>query len=342
VSLRLSAFLTVFSLPLVVPGRVFAQDAAPVDVTAQAHETAITNFEAGRRMLEQGNCKDALPRFRASIIAEPNVGARFNLAECSKSEGKVADAWNHFKAAEQLARVKNDTDRADAAHDAAAALEPSVCKFRLVLSFAGATPQVRVSIDQSEVLPADLAMLGTGYALAPTVRHDVRVAATGYEPWSGSVEGAAGLELQPLVVEPKALPVVVPVTPPRQTVPEGSSSLRLAGFATAGVGAAGLVLGTVFGVIALGKKSGYDDAVQDPANGCGATRQTCNANVRDKRDAIDTPAAVSTVGFVVGAVAAVAGVTMIVLSKGPTTNGVAAKPTTVVLAPGSALVQGAF
>jgi hypothetical protein len=283
-----------------------------VDVVNSQHEVAITNFAAGRRMVEQGNCKQAIPRFLVSIRAEPNVGARFNLAQCSKTEGKLADAWNHFKAAEQLALTRSDSSRAKRAHEESAGLEARVSKLRVAIKVSGANPP-SVTIDDIPVLEADLLMLAMGYAVSPNETHVITIKTPGYEPWTTSAKaGRAGTELTPITAEPKALPAPEPV--PDADLPSGPPVLRTAGFITAGVGLGGLAVGTVFGLMAMNRNAAFESAVADPANGCGQDLQTCSESIKRNREAIDGPATIATVSFIAGGTLFAAGVLMVLLA----------------------------
>src|SRR5215467_5211955 len=121
--------LAIAAAPAIARG----QEVSPAD-----HEAAVTNFHA-------------VPRFLESLKHEQNVGARFNLAECSRKEGRLADAWNQYKGAEQLAIQKKDERAADA-RGPLAELEPKVTKLRLVLPHAA---DVVVKIDGHVVEPTD-------------------------------------------------------------------------------------------------------------------------------------------------------------------------------------------
>ncbi|MBL9110924.1 MAG: hypothetical protein JNM74_16685, partial [Myxococcales bacterium] len=295
---------------------------------------AVTNFEAGRRLFENGNCKAAIPRFLASLRAMPSVGARFNVATCMKQAGSLAEAWNHFKAAEQLALKLRDTERAGLARTEASALEASVCKVRVVVG-ASKSAVPRVTLGQVDVLTADHPVLATGYAVSPDETLRITVEAQGFEAWSRTVRTLGkGVEMEPIVVDLRPLP-------------EPGRTLRTAGYVTLGVGAAGIVAGAVFGGVALSNKGAYDDAVADPANGCGPERSFCNATVRERRDAIDTPALVSTITFVGGGALAAAGVLMLVLAPHraetrPSPGGDRGPSMGLNVAPGAVTLGGRF
>jgi hypothetical protein len=269
-----------------------AQEVSPVE-----HEAAVTNFQAGRRFVEQNNCRDAIPRFLESLKHEQNVGARFNLAECSRKEGRVADAWNQYKGAEQLAIQKKD-DRAADTRGPLTELEPKVAKIRLVLPQAA---DMVVKIDGKVVESTDFNLLTTGYAITPNEPHTIEVTARNYRPWTKTdVKGIAAAELPAMTVD---------LGPP--LVAEGSDAgagdgQRVAGFVAGGVGLVGVVVGSVFGFMAIKKNSDFKNSINtnctDPANKTG-----CNDTVRTARTDISGPATISTIGFIAGGVLVAAG-----------------------------------
>ncbi len=269
--------------------------AAAQDVSSAEHEAAVTNFQAGRRFVEQNDCKSAIPRFVESLRHEQNVGARFNLAECSEKEKKTVDAWNQYKGAEQLAIQKNDRERADLAHTKAAALEQSVLKVRLVLP---ERMDFTAKIDGVTVEKPDHSLLATGYAVEPNHAHTIQVTSNNRNPWSKSgVQGPAGAELPALVVD-----LGPPLTPEGADAANIGSSQRTAGLVVGGVGIAGLALGSVFGILASGAKS---DAKKACESGPSFTYPgTCDPTSRDTVDKSNSNAksnaTISTIGFIAG------------------------------------------
>lgn len=101
---------------------------------------------------------------------------------------------------------------------------------------------------------------------------------------------------------PKPDPVIIlqPAPPP----PHKRSILP---YVVIGVGAAGLLTGTVFGLFAL---SGKDDAVAEPTQ----------KKAMDLKDQADTSATISTVSFIAGAVLVAAGATWWVLDSPPSSK----------------------
>jgi hypothetical protein len=95
---------------------------------------------------------------------------------------------------------------------------------------------------------------------------------------------------------PEAQPPVAPPPPPRRETP----ALRYVGYGATGLGAIGLGLGAVFGLITLSKKSSDCDA-----------KGFCTPGTRDS---LSTTAAISTVGFVAGAALAAGGIALVLLT----------------------------
>ena len=271
--------------------------AAAADVSAADHEAAVTNFQAGRRFVEQGNCKEAIPRFLESLRHEQSVGARLNLAECSRAEQRTTEAWNQFKVAEQIAIQKGDAERRDAAQKAIAELEPKVFKIRMTLPTDAR--DLVVKIDGRVVADVDYPLLGTSYAVEPGQAHRIDVTAKNRAPWSkAGVQGAAGAEQAAIVVD-----LGGPLEPEGADV---GSKQRTMGLVVGGVGVAGVIVGGVFGLLASGAKSSAKDACGPgyPSN-CTNTDGTAaapkNSVAEDKTSSAKTDATISTIGFIAGA-----------------------------------------
>src|SRR5205085_300515 len=108
----------------------------------------------------------------------------------------------------------------------------------------------------------------------------VEASAPSRRAWSGSFDAAAGRTTRVAVpalapamagasnppdVAPNIVPEPIasppPPPPPSEPEPRGSGgSSKTIGLALAGAGAAGLVIGSIAGIIAIGKKSALDDA----------------------------------------------------------------------------------
>lgn len=83
--------------------------------------------------------------------------------------------------------------------------------------------------------------------------------------------------------------------------------MRIAGLTIAGVGAAGVVVGAIFGGLAIGKKN-------DASPNCLPDFSRCNTTGKAAVDDAMTMANVSTVAFIAGGVLAAAGLTVFFLA----------------------------
>lgn len=301
-----------------------------------AHDGAVAEFTLGRVRFEAGDCAGAIPHFVKSLELEQNVGARFNLAVCSAREGHSAEAWNHYKAAEQLAIAKKDAKRVELAHGAAADLDRKVVKVRVVLP---REKVATVTLDGRLVPATDHWMLGTAYALEPAVAHTFVVEIPGQKRWTRpDVRGDAGVELPAIVVDverPKETIVIQErtVTPP----------LRTASYVVGAVGVSALAASGIFAILAASSRS---DAKSACESGTGyAYPSACNPTRRDEvdpaNDSAQAKAAVATGMAIAGGVLVTGAVAMYLLSR-PTTTRI--PNTSIGFAPvfGGAVMSGSF
>ncbi len=314
--------------------------AAAQEVSPAKHQLAMRDFLAARKYVEQGNCKEAIPLFIESLRSEQSVGARFNLAECSRAEQRNAEAWNNFKLAEQIAVQKHDTERREAAQKAIAELEPKVVKLSIILPTN--VRELAVSIDGRVVADVDYAQLATSYAVEPGQAHRIDVTAKNRAPWSKpGVQGPAGAELP-----------AIPVDLGGPLEPEGSdvgAGRRLAGIVVGGVGVAGLAVGSVFGLLATGAKSDVKSACGGSyPTGCtnpdGTPQAPLNKDAVAKNDTAKKDALLSTVFFVSGAVLVAGGAVLYFTAPREKGNEAARLHLAPAVGPGTAgaFVAGSF
>lgn len=181
--------------------------------------------------------------------------------------------------------------------------------------------------------------------------HVVKATAQGYKPGEAHfnvVEAGDASAIIELEKDPNA--VVAGPTPggpqqgngpgPIEPPPEGSSggsTQKTLGWAALGVGAAGVVVGGIFGVLAIGAHGDLADACQ---NG------TCPANKDSDISSYHTKGLVSTIGFIVGGVGLAGGAVLLLTApKGHAEARVGQGTGTFVspyLGPGSAGVVGKF
>jgi hypothetical protein len=278
--------------------------------------TAEVLFRQGKQMLDAKDYAQACPRLAESYRLDPATGALFALAACHEGQGKLASAWNEYSEALTRAQKDGRADRISAAKERIQAIEPRLSSLAIKVS------------DSVVALPG-FELKRDGVALGKVVvgvpvpvdgaDHTVEVSAAGKKPWKATV--AVEREKDKKVVSvssldeaapasataaPPAPAAVAPTKAAADMTPTagsgGLSSTQIAGFVVGGAGVAGLAVGSIFGLGAIGKNN-------DAKAGCtGAVCRTPEA-LQSRNDA-RSAAAVSTVAFVAGGALAAAGVTL--------------------------------
>lgn len=193
--------------------------------------------------------------------------------------------------------------------------------------------------------PVPVAALGVQRPVDPGA-HVVKATAQGYKPGetsftvgdAGQATATIALEKDPNAAVASVAPAPVgggTTEPPKEPQEDKGRPYRIAGYAALGVGAAGVVVGSVFGVMALSSHGSLSDDCQ---NG------TCPSSKSDDVSSYHTKGTVSTVGFIVGGVGLAAGAALILLAPKAHTEVQIGKSTyiTPVFGPTNAGIVGRF
>ncbi len=221
--------------------------AAGLDVGRAADEeaTARALFVEGRRLTAAGDYLAACPKFEDSYRLDPGIGTNFNLADCFEHIGRTASAWARFMDVAAATRAAGQTEREKVARARAQALEPRLARLTVV---------VRRFVDGLVVTrdgtPLGAASWGVPVPVDPG-RHVIEATAPGKQSWSSTAEvpdraEAVSIEVPALADAPMQLLVAAARPSDHQIEPRRSRAMTGAALATAGVGLAGLVAGTVF------------------------------------------------------------------------------------------------
>jgi hypothetical protein len=168
---------------------------------------ADAEFQEGKRLMAKGNFSEACAHFAQSYDLEASSGTLLNLALCHEKEGKTATAWGEYREAARLAQDQGRNDRAAAASEKLAALQPKVPRVTTV----AAKPIAGLNVATEE---RSLTEGGFGVAVPvdPGV-HQVTASAPRHRSWTTTVQISEGeqrtLEIPALEEEPA--PVVVSV-----------------------------------------------------------------------------------------------------------------------------------
>jgi hypothetical protein len=281
-------------------------------------------FDKGVADMEAGRFEKACPAIEASQRMDPRPGTLFTLAECEAKRGRTATAARHYSEYLALYRTfgvqkKNEQyDRAQHSEAQLRKLEPLVPHLTLLLP-AQAGPDVVVKCDGDVV--AELS-LGTALPVDPG-DHVVTTQAPGGLETEHRISLASG-EKRMVTLTVRHKPPAVPTAtasvtaPPPRLPPQLDPRPWRIGALSAGVAAvAGLVVGTVAGVLALDQRTIVDRNCQPAGN----NKEACTPAGLDARHRLDALGAASTIGFVVGGVGIGVGVALLVAApSAPTPN----------------------
>jgi hypothetical protein len=297
------------------------------ECSSDPHACAVALFDSGRKLLASGDWAAAIPVFKRSLELQLTIGSLLNLGDCYVRGGAPWDAYVQYRTAVRLAQVTNDA-RLDAAETSARGVEPSVLRVKLV----GSEPGGVVRIDSAAVPSEYVVLLFAGeYALVPGRMHTVEVTSSSGARRTGQVEGPAGVLREIVVHDSPASPPSASAPPAPPPGERSASPWTTGAIVLTGVGAAGLVVGAVTGLVALGDANRVRGLCA--ANG-GSYPGSCGGNpseVRGANDAATLTALASTITFVVGGIATGVGATLYVLSRNATVG--------VAPAPGGAAVS---
>jgi hypothetical protein len=251
-----------FTLARVFSG-VLVGSSALGQVSPVDSATAQRLYDEGKRLMAEHNYGEACPKLEESQRLEPGSGTLLNLGDCYEHVGRFASAWGRFLEAASLAKSANQAERARVARERADAVLPRVSNvvFKVV---GGDVPGFELKRDGAVV---GKPQWGTPLPTDPGP-HKVSASALNRKPWEWTFTvGAPG---ETTTISVPELESVVPTTetpPPINTGAEptistpGAAPLvntqRIVAIGAAGVGVAGLVVGTVYG---LTSKSKHDTA----------------------------------------------------------------------------------
>jgi hypothetical protein len=302
-SLRLRGALPVcvsllLSLSTALPA--LAQTASPEDIAA-----ARALGTDGTRLADSGDCNGAIGKLEAAekLYHAPTTLDR--LGECQISVGRIVAGT------ENLNRVVREPLAANAppvfavaqkrAQKALTAALPRIGSLKIHVDGASAD-KLSITVDSVAVPPA---LLDADRPTDPG-SHDVSVSAPGYKTETTTVSVREGsesavqlkLEIDPSAVAPAPVPVatpaavvVAPASPPGPTQSSSKGTERGAAIAAFVVGGVGVVVGGIFGILALGTKSTLDSKCPN---------KVCPPDQQSNIDSLGTKSTVATIGLGVG------------------------------------------
>ncbi len=336
--MRRTAFLMAMAAALLSGSIAQAQqvDEASKSAARDIGKDGLEAFKAGR----YDEAVDKLTRAYA-VVKVPGLGLW--TARALEKAGKLVEASEVYNEVGMLEVAEGDRAVQEVAKQDAAkereALLPRIPKLTVQVEGAPAN-EVQVTVDGVPVAAALIgaarpANPGSHSATAKVGEQEVSEEVTLAEGESETVVlrlAAPAPAEQPSMQEPAPASAPAPAaTAPADTGAADGSMQRTLGWVGLGVGGAGLVFGTVTGIIAVSKKSSLED------DGC--VDGACYADQTDDVDSYNSMRTLSTVGFVIGGVGAAAGAVLLLTAPEQDESG----PTVQAwLGAGSAGVKGSF
>jgi hypothetical protein len=288
-------------------------------------------FEKGVADMEAKHFASACPAIEESQRIDPRPGTLFTLAECLAQWGKIASAvarYQEYVDLVPLLSTQQQTRHRDRVATSRAQLDklkPVVPTLTLVLP--PSAPAGTTVTRNGETLGS--AALGLPLPVDPG-NYEIVTRAPGAPEQRTTVTLALGdaqrLELQPGTppAQPKAQPEPLPPPPPAGVGAEknapaepppaqsSGSGRRTAAYVVGGVGLAGVAVGTVTGILVLGKKQTVNDNCVD---------HDCNETGYSAATSGQTLGLVSTIGFGVGIAGLVVGGVLLLTGSEPEQTG---------------------
>jgi hypothetical protein len=198
-------------------------------------------FHSGEKKFDSGDHAGACADFSESLKLGPKLGTLLNLALCHETTGKLVTAWSEFTHGAAWAAQNNQRDRLEFATQHIRSLEPRLP--RIVLQLPVTRPIESIDLD-GEPIPEQRWFLPL--YLDPG-EHRLAIASPGKKRTTVAFRVSSSPTDQLVMVPP---PVEDAET--RSTTVTVDPMRRVLGLGGLGVGAVGFVLGTTFGVLAIG------------------------------------------------------------------------------------------
>ncbi len=232
--------------------------------------TAQALFDQARELMKQERWAEACPKLEESQRLDPGGGTLLHLAICREHEGKIATAWALYQEALAIANRDRRKDRAKIARARIEVLSAKLPRLRVQVDPKNKRlPGFRLSRDDIDVGEPQW---GESIPVDPGKRSIV-ARADGYKTWKKVV--VIPNDASESVVEVPELEPAEPTADRREPQPSSpwsdapSSSThgetqRVLGVLGIGLGVAGLVTGSVFGVLAFSKHAEADRECKPP------------------------------------------------------------------------------
>jgi hypothetical protein len=267
--------------------------------TAHANDSvrAQALFEEARVLMARGDYAAACPKLEGSQSLDPGPGTEYNLALCYEKSGRTASAWAAYLSAAAAYKATNRPEWESRARDRATALAAVLSRVTIIVP-AGAPPDLKITRDGAPVIASEI---GVPIPVDPGL-HVFAATAERRPKWSTEVNLAPGAQKTVEIVFADA-PRGATTPNANQDAPSSSSSQKTIAYVVGGVGVAGVIVGTVAGLITVNENAA--STKECPNDGVCRSDAALDANASAR-----SWATVSTVSFIAAGVLLAAGVAL--------------------------------
>jgi hypothetical protein len=279
-------------------------------------------FREGKSLMQAGDYAAACPKLAESFQQEPATGTLLALAVCQEASGHLASAWTSYQGVVARASQEGRADRATAARERMAALEPRLSTLTVhVPPEIAARPGLVLTRDGAPLPPA-----AWGVALPIDAgTHALAAMVDGNPAWQATV--TVGGDADRKSVRVTALDVRAAETqataaaafstvekrrsqdePPHASSPRGW--MRATGIAAASVGVAALGVGTWLGLHA---RSLNQELLADPQ--CDKVTHDCDDRGLDLNQRALKYGNAATLAFIAGGALVASGIVLIFIGR---------------------------
>lgn len=170
---------------------------------------ALKLLQEGVQLMDEGQCDDAIARFKESMEIVPSPVTQINIGTCHEQMGRIASAWAAYREAENMAREAGRKKYMRKAERSARALEDRLPRLVISAPALDQTPDMLITRNLNEIAHDKL---GAALYVDPGTQ-DITASADGYLTYAVTVEAVEGEQLD----------VEVPALQPRPE-DEGESS----------------------------------------------------------------------------------------------------------------------
>jgi len=283
----------------------YAQPAAP---SANDQAAAQALFDNARKAMDSGDFAHACPMFESSQKLDPQPGTQFNLAACYDKGGKAASAWITYQEAASASAAAGRPEWAEKAKEKAATIEPRVAKIAIlpVTQYAGFEVRRDGVVVEAGAFNVALPIDGGDHVIEATAPHKNK--------WRTKLKVVDGQtakvkipaltdEADTSAVQTEVDDSVPPPLPPDTTPVSDDKLPRILAYTSFGLAGATAIVGGVFGVLAMSKKSDADPLC--------STATMCSSAGASLISSAQTFATLSTIFFVAAGVSVLEGITLL-------------------------------